>query len=223
MTQVQEQLRVQLQEDSDFLVARMDQWKIKPTFHLIAYFKRGENTRLAETIQTLGAQLYGAWKLTVISEEPVPDKMIDTLPVLNWVTAPETSHKPTVINIIGKNDADWVGFIRPGDQLETQTLILLADYINTNMSWKMIYTDEDRFNAEGDIVETLKKPDFDLTELQQSNFIGRGVYLKQELFDTIDGLSGLFDSTQALSVKVVEQVGDFSIGHIPVVLYHTAI
>jgi len=223
MTQVQEQLRQQLQEDSDFLVDRMKQWTQKPTFHLITYFQAGDDERLAETLQTLGAQLYSAWTLTIISEVAAPDKMLDTLSVLNWVQVPTASHKSTVMSIIKDSEGDWIGFIRPGDQLEAQAFLLIADYSNNQASWKMIYTDEDQFNAKGEIVGTLRKPDFDVEQFARTNLIGRGVFLQHSLFQRIEGLSGLFDSTQALSTKVVEHVGDFSIGHIPVVLYHTAL
>jgi hypothetical protein len=215
--------QAQAEENAEFLANRVkEKWKTQPRIQLIAIFQAGDEQLLAETIETLGMQLYSSWDLTVVSALAVANDQFNNIPGLKWVTVVEDSIQAAVVEEIRKTSDDWIGFIRPGDQLEAQTLFLLVDYINSKLSWKLIYTDEDHFNGKGEIVETVNKPEFDGSLLEKENFIQRGVFIKRELYQEIDGLSADLDAIQSICAKVVAHTGDFVIGHIPVVLYHAA-
>ncbi|MBT7442971.1 MAG: hypothetical protein HN790_03285 [Methylococcales bacterium] len=212
-----------LEADTEFLAKRMEQWSQRPNIHFVVLYQEEQSHLLAETLTAMSAQVYKGWTMSIIAPCKAPDPQLNEIPIFNWIQTPPEEQQQTLKNLLNDSDDIWFGCLRTGDQLDPSALLLVVDYINAHPSWKLIYTDENQFDKDGNIQAQLNKPEFDKEALEKEDFLGNSLFFSRYLFEPVADFHTLLDSHQRLGLKVTEQAGDYSIGHIPVVLYHTAL
>ncbi|MCE1184255.1 MAG: glycosyltransferase [Rhodocyclales bacterium] len=217
--------RQSLQEvDAEVLAERMVQhWTHRPGIHLILELRAGQEPLLADTLDSLAAQLYPEWLLTVVTVLDKPP-VADEIPNLQWLSLRDITHTDYVIDEMAKaSPGQWVARIVPGLTLEPQALQVAADYINARPAWRLIYTDEDTLEADGSYSQPLFKPDFNLDLLRAQAYFGSLVLVeKQALVAAGSYGPGQYPWAENydLSLRVLEQQGEASIGHIDQMLVH---
>ncbi|MDP1680916.1 MAG: glycosyltransferase, partial [Burkholderiales bacterium] len=215
-----------LQEiDAQLFAERMTLvWKQRPVFQLVLILESGEESRLADTLDSLGSQLYSEWRLTVIAGFPAPDAVFHELPQLCWIEASSATDRVAAINaLITGADTGWLLLAPPGAALEPHTLIRCGDYVNLHPEWRLIYFDDDHVNATGGLAEPRFKPDFNLDLLRSTDYIGPCLLRADALSET-GGYSCLAQvETYDMALRVLDQYGEQAIGHISDVLLHLPI
>lgn len=207
--------------DGELFAERMVlKWHQRPIFHFIMFLFPGEESFLADTLDSFAAQLYQGWRLTVIAETKAPDLLWQELDVLKWIQFSGEDPYKLVNDSIFDIQADWVSFIEPGMRMLPHTLIRVGDYINSTPYWNFIYTDEDLVDVQGNRIDPKFKPDFNLDMLRSTPFIGRACLVKQSFLESIGGYQAYsgFENTD-VAFKAFEQSGEKSIGHISDVLF----
>jgi GT2 family glycosyltransferase len=106
-------------------------------------------------------------------------------------------------------------------RFEPQLLLLLSDYLAIHPEWRLVYTDEDALDENGDRQAPLFKPDFNLELLRSADYIGslfveRNALLEAGGYSRIAGAE-CFDT----ALRIADAQGDAALGHIPDVLIHT--
>ncbi|MDY0035323.1 MAG: glycosyltransferase [Zoogloea oleivorans] len=215
--------RKTLQEiDAQLLAERMVlQWKNRPGIHLLLSLYPGEETLLADTLDSLAAQLYPEWLLTIVTALPPPEGLGET-PNIQWLALRDEAHINYVIDeMAAASPGTWLTRIDPGLTLEPQALQVVADYINEKPDWRLIYCDEDTLEADGSFTQPLFKPDFNLDLLRAQAYFGCFIVVAKQAF-LAAGRYG--DKTGAenydLSLRILDQNGESSIGHIDQMLAH---
>ncbi|MBL4898873.1 MAG: glycosyltransferase, partial [Colwellia sp.] len=211
-----------LQEiDAELHAERMSVWKEQPLFHLVMFMYEGEESLLANTIESLSQQFYGNWKLSVIADGPTPDPIFNEVDVLEWVDFSEGEDPYVFVNqYMINNSADWLLFIPAGIQFEPQVFLQFGDYIDLFPTQNLFYCDDDLIDADGKRSSPRFKPDFNLDLLRSSDYIGV-VACKQQLFESVGGFDALPGyENMDLTFKVFERLGAETIGHIQDVLMH---
>ena len=197
-------------------------WRHKPVIHLLLPLRPGEEHLLANTLDSLGTQLYQQWRLTVIAPFAAPDPSFNQIEVLRWLElAPEESWAKGMQRAASTTAGDWLGVLEPGISFEPQALFSCADYINLHSEWRLIYTDSDYLNAEGQRLDPLFKPDFNLDLLRSQAYFGECIFLARSAWEALpawDAPRGA--EAYALSLGVLETQGEAALGHIADVLYH---
>ncbi len=213
-----------LQEiDGEIFAERMmTSWKAQPVFHCVLFLMSGEDTLLADTLDSIAGQMYQQWKITVIAEKPAPDTLWDEMDQLQWVEFKDDQNPYELLNqLVESNSADWVSFIEPGAQFEPQAFLNFGDYINLHDEWDLIYSDEDIIDERGERLEPKFKPDFNLDLLRSSHYIGNACFIKKSALKKVEGFSAYPQAeVQDVVFKIVEQFGESHIGHISEALYH---
>lgn len=202
--------------------ARALQWPATPVVHIIVDLEASQQSRLADTIDSLGGQLLSNWRLSVIATEPAPNSLFDELDILHWEVVPQGVDRSLALNNIATAvTADWVLLATAGDRLAAQFSFMLADYANRNPRWRLIYSDEDRLTRDGKRHDAHFKPDFNPDLLRSLPYMGASCALRRDLLLELGGYAtcaGMRNYDSAL--RTFETAGAEAIGHIADVLYH---
>lgn len=202
--------------------ARASQWSATPVVHIIVDLETNQQSRLADTIDSLGGQLLSNWRLSVIATEPAPNSLFDELDILHWEVVPQGVDRSLALNKIATAvTADWVLLATAGDRLAAQFSFMLADYANRNPQWRLIYSDEDRLTRDGKRHDAHFKPDFNPDLLRSLPYMGESCALRRDLLLELGGYAacaGMRNYDSAL--RTFETAGAAALGHIAAVLYH---
>lgn len=208
--------------DAQVLAERMVlKWSQRPGFHLLMALQAGEESLLADTLDSLSPQLYPEWLLTVVTTLPTPDAVAD-IPNLQWLSLRDEAHIGFVIDeMAAASPGTWLARIEPGLTLEPHALQVIADYVNVRPGWSLIYTDEDTREPDDSYTQPLFKPDFNLDLLRAQSYFGSLVLVAKDAF-LASGRYGARAGAENydLALRILDQVGEGAIGHISQVLAH---
>lgn len=115
---------------------------------------------------------------------------------------------------------EWLMLLRSGDQLAEHALFWFACEIRQHPGAAMIYADDDEIES-GCRCRPRFKPDWSLTHLRATDYIGRAVVISGRALAAAGGLKpeNLAGETWELLLRVGEQAGDH-VRHIPAILLH---
>lgn len=198
-------------------------WQAQPTFHLVVWCEPGQTAALAETLESLGRQLYGQWGVSVLAPFDGPEGGLAELPNVEWVKI-EADADAALRRVLDESALGWFALLEPGDRLASHALLKIADYINRYPTWRFIYLDEDQLDLRGERRDPVFRPEFDLDLLLSTHYLGDCCLMHRESV-LADGdlpyLPGL--TTFQAALRVWERHGRSAIGHIADVLYHRTV
>ncbi|HRX62814.1 MAG TPA: glycosyltransferase [Candidatus Competibacter sp.] len=195
-------------------------WRIQPAFHLVVWCELAQQSALADTLESIGQQLYDRWGVSVLAPFDCPDDSFAELTNIEWVKI-EANADTTLRNILEESALGWFALLEPGDRLAPYALLKAADYINRYPAWRFIYLDEDQLDARGERRDPIFRPEFDPELLLGTHYLGDCCLMHREsvLADSdLAYLPGL--TTFQAALRVFEDHGRSAVGHIADVLYH---
>lgn len=198
---------------------------------------------LREMIESVKAQTYTNWQLCLADGS---DKMDDTIEVekgeaparcpddgLHDIIREYIKDERICYGLIPKNlgiagntnaaltmaDGDYIAFLDHDDVLAPNALYEAS--LLMKQGYDMIYTDEDKINADGsEHLEPHFKPDFNEDLLRSNNYITHFLLVKRELFEAVGNLDATYDGAQDYDFILRCSEKAKKIGHVPKVLYH---
>jgi Predicted glycosyltransferases len=117
---------------------------------------------------------------------------------------------------------EWVAFLDQDDLLASQALYEVVQALQAKPDAGLIYTDEDKLDAEGERYDPHFKPDWNPDLLLAQNYISHlGVY-RTDLVRAVNGFREGYEGSQDhdLVLRVTAKLLPEQIIHIPRVLYH---
>jgi hypothetical protein len=70
---------LQERDKQRFTRRMMSGWTLQPSVHLVMTHVAGQEAALADTLDSLGRQLYGGWGLSIVSNAPCPDPVFEEI------------------------------------------------------------------------------------------------------------------------------------------------
>ncbi|MDA8094524.1 MAG: glycosyltransferase [Betaproteobacteria bacterium] len=197
-------------------------WTQRPTVVLVMALRSGEESLLADTIDSLAGQLYDNWRLVVVADFGSPGALFDQIPLLKWVQRSAEGGLSTVVDAAFEGlSGHWVGLITPGIRLEPHMLFACVDYINVRPDWRFIYTDHDVAGNFGERTNPVFKPDFNLDMLRAMPYMGDVCLVRGDVFGEVESEPLLADArAYDLALRVLDRSAEAAIGHIAEILYH---
>ncbi|MCX4187367.1 glycosyltransferase [Methylophaga sp. OBS4] len=208
--------------DAEILAERMMlHWPLQPVMHCFMFVLPGEESLLADTIDSLAGQLLKSWQLTVVAATPAPDPIFEQADFLHWRTLDSSDDANQVLNEeISRYPSHWVSFIEPGMQFRVHSLAKIADYINLYPGCSFIYSDDDQIDQFHQRSHPRFKPDFNLDLLRSSPYIGNGWMPAGHLIQ-LGGIQKLAGAENYdLALRWYDSFGETAFCHIPDVLIH---
>lgn len=218
------QKRKSLQEiDGQILAEHMaGLWKTHPTINVVVDLRANESMLLADTIDSLAAQWYPNWHLTIVADFPPDDPALAEIEQVTWrVRHPGTPWKNLIDATINQTPGDWLLIAEPGEVLEPHALAYFADTINLIPNSRLIYCDADSRDQAGNMGAPQFRPDFNLELLRNMYYLGTGILVKKAAYQAAGGWSSnqanaLYD----LALRINDHFGGKAIIHLPEVLLH---
>jgi len=200
-----------------------------PKISLIVPAFRTPEKFLKEMIHSVQAQTYENWELC-IADGSFPDDSVDR--VLREMEEKDARIRHIVLaenyGISGNTNkalematGDWVALMDHDDILVPNTLYEMVKTMNEDSDVEVIYTDEDKINADLTFVfEPAFKPDYDEALFTSGNYICHFFAAKREVISRVGEFDPLCDGAQDFDfiLRVIHE--GKKVSHINRILYH---
>lgn len=115
---------------------------------------------------------------------------------------------------------EFIALMDHDDELAPNALFEYAKLLNLNKKLDMIYSDEDKINADGEFEDPYFKPDWSPDTFLSCMYTPHLIVFRKAIVDKIGGFRSGFDGSQDydLVLRFIEKTG--RIAHIPKILYH---
>lgn len=185
---------------------------------------------LRRCLDSVLAQSCPDWELCIVddaSSEPGVRRVLDEYsrrdPRIRVAWRDRNGHISEASNsALAMARGDYVALLDHDDELHPQAIASITEALRLHPEWQMIYSDEDKIDAEGTRHEPYFKPDWDPDLLCGQNCVSHlGVYART-LLNSLGGFRVGLEGSQDwdLALRCSERLQASQIGHIPKVLYH---
>lgn len=210
--------------------ASIDNLNAKPLISVVMPTYNSRQVWLIEAIESVRRQIYTNWELC-IADDASTDKAIR--PILERYAKEDSRIKVVFREQNGHISAssnsalqlvtgEWVALLDHDDLLSEHALFWVAEAINQEPDARLIYSDEDKIDEDGNRHGPYFKCDWNIDLFYSQNMFSHlGVYhidILQKIGGFREGLEGAQDYDLAL--RCIEQIDAKQICHIPRVLYH---
>lgn len=208
------------QYDTDHLSrqTKMVQWSYRP---LISILMPLDTSLIESTWVSIETQIYPDWELIIILREAGLTPAFKN----NKIKYIKSYHTPlaTALNQgLNLAQGDFITFLSTGDQLSPQALYQIAEILNTYPDRDLIYSDEDRLDAEGRRYDPYFKTDWNPDLFYSQNFLRHFTAYRRTLVNQVGGLKPDYPGCEDydLALRMLEKIPPSRIHHIPQILYH---
>jgi len=183
---------------------------------------------LLAAVDSVRRQFYPHWQLCIADDAST---RAETIAALDEVAALGDARihirrLPTNLGIAGASNAalamatgDFVGLLDNDDALTRDALLEVARTIARDDP-DVIYSDEDKLEADGRHSEAHFKPDFNIDYFFSINYVCHFSVLRRSLLERIGGFRAGFDGAQDYDLLLRATESGERVAHVPKVLYH---
>jgi O-antigen biosynthesis protein len=217
-------------KDRETIKNRVKDLKYKPTISVVMPVYNVEEIWLRKAIESIRNQLYPYWELCIADD---CSSKAHIRVVLSEYASKDSRIKVTFRDRNGhiseaSNTAlelasgEFVALFDNDDELPEHALYMVAEELNMHPEADLIYSDEDLINQKGLRYAHIFKSDWNPDLFYSMNLISHlGVY-RTSIIKKIGGFRKGYEGSQDydLALRVIEQIPENHIRHIPHVLYH---
>lgn len=211
----------------DAMIAAMDS---PPLLSIVMPTYNSDPDYLRAAIASVRAQSYPHWQLCIAddaSSDPGVRSVLDAAAAeddrIEVVYRPENGHISAASNsALALAEGDYIVLMDHDDLLHPQALFMVAQTLVDDPDLDLVYTDEDKIDAQGRRFDPYFKPDWNPDLLTSQNYVSHlGVY-RRRLIEEIGGFRIGYEGSQDydLLLRFVERTTPERIKHIPHILYH---
>ncbi|MER8443694.1 glycosyltransferase family 2 protein [Mesorhizobium sp. M1066] len=185
---------------------------------------------LREAIESVRAQICGNWELCIAddcSTKPHVRRVLNEYakrdPRIKIVFRDKNGHISHASNsALELVTGEWVALLDHDDLLRPHALAEIVLEVDRHPDAELIYSDEDKIDAEGRRYDPCFKPDFSRELFRSQNYLNHLTVHRAENIRAVGGWRPGFEGSQDydLNLRVFERVAPARIRHIPKVLYH---
>lgn len=211
------------------LQARAAQLAKPPRFSVIVPVHETAPDALHAMIGSVRRQAYPHWQLCLVddaSRQPHVRRLLRRAarddPRVAVAFRAENGHIAAASNTaIGLAQGDWLAMMDHDDVLPPQALATMALAIAANPDTDLLYSDEDKLDAQGRRYGAYFKPDFNPELLEAQNFLNHLTVYRASAVQAVGGLRVGLEGSQDydLALRVTAATRE-RVVHVPHVLYH---
>ena len=216
--------------DRQAINVRIGQLSYKPLISVVMPVYNVDEAWLRLAIESVRNQLYPHWELCIADDTSrkryvrrVLDEYRRRDPRIKVIFRKARGHISVASNsALELADGEFIALLDHDDELAEHALYMVAEELNAHRNADLIYSDEDKLNQNGQRVEPHFKPDWNPDLFYSYNVVSHlGVY-RTNLVKQLGGFREGYEGSQDydLALRVVEQIPDNHIRHIPYILYH---
>lgn len=216
--------------DREGIHRHIERFLSRPIISVIMPVYNTPEQYLRQAIESVQNQLYPDWELCIADDAST---MAHVKEILNEYREKDSRIKVTFRKENGhiseaSNSAiemasgEYITFLDHDDELSEHALYYVANEINQFADANIIYSDEDKIDADGNRYEPHFKPDWNLDMLYSNNYLNHLTVYRSALVKEVGGLRKDFHGSQDhdLCLRCSTKVEPDKIRHIPRILYH---
>lgn len=206
------------------------QWPAQPLLSIVMPVYNPPLDLLREAVESIQRQTYGHWELCMADDAssapevwPCLQEMAARDPRIKVVRRERNGHisqaSNSALELVG---GEFIVLMDNDDVLPPDALHWVAQAITRRPTVQVLYSDEDKLDAQGQRFGPYFKPDWNHTLFLGHNMISHlGVY-RTALVRALGGFRQGYEGSQDydLALRCIEQVDPADVVHIPRVLYH---
>ena len=142
---------------------------------------------------------------------------------IKWLDGPQnTSLAAALNNALAFARGDFIALMGAEDQLPAHALYKIAQTLNAHPDTDLIYTDEDKLDAQGQRYDPYFKSDWNPDLFYSQNFLRHLTAYRRSIINDIGGFRPDYQGNEDydLALRFIEQIDAERIRHIPQILYH---
>lgn len=204
-----------------------ENFKYKPLISVIIPTYNVSKKLLSECLDSILNQTYENYEICIADDNSTSKETIETL---------KEYEKNEKIHIVYRKEngmisassnsaikiakGEFIALVDNDDVIEKDALYYIVKALNDNKKLDMLYTDEDKIDFKGKLMEPNFKPDYSPDTFMSVNYICHLTCIRKSIVDKLGGFRSEYDGSQDydLFLRVVEKTNN--IYHIDKVLYH---
>ncbi|MGV8931090.1 MAG: glycosyltransferase family 2 protein [Luteimonas sp.] len=185
---------------------------------------------LRRCIESVIAQAYPQWQLCIVDDASSDGRIMEVLEEfacsddrIDVMRRDVNGHISAASNsALEMARGDYVALLDHDDELRPHALLEMAEIIGATPEVALVYSDEDKIDADGRRFDPYFKPDFDPDLLRSQNYVCHFTAIDADLVRDVGGFRIGFEGSQDhdLILRCTERLQPAQIKHIPKVLYH---
>ncbi len=209
---------------------KIDDLELRPLISIILPVYDVEERWLSKCIESVTNQIYTNWELCIADDaskreyiRPFIEKYASIDDRIKAVFRPLNGHISAASNsALDMVTGEFVVLLDHDDELSEDALFWVAKELNDRPNTAMIYSDEDLINENGVRSDPKFKPDLSRELLYSMNMVTHLSAYRTDVVRKIGGFRIGLEGSQDydLALRVIEQIPETAIRHIPRVLYH---
>jgi glycosyltransferase involved in cell wall biosynthesis len=217
-------------EDVQRIRAQIAQFDHSPLISVLLPVYNSNLRWLRRAILSVQKQLYPRWELCIVDDASTDRKLWRFLQRcarrdlrIKVMRRTENGHISAASNdALRLADGDFVALLDHDDELAPTALYFVALALNQNRNLQLLYSDEDKLDAQNRRSEPYFKSDWNPELFLAQNFISHLSVYRADLVRRLGGFRIGFEGSQDydLALRCIEQIPSKEIEHLPWVLYH---
>ena len=217
-------------EDRQAMAEMMGTFSTRPTISVVMPVYNTPEKLLRECIDSVLDQTYPDWELCIADDRSTAPHVRAVLESyaaadrrIKVVFRPENGHISKASNsAIEIATGDWIALLDHDDLLAPHALFCIAEAINRHPDAKLIYSDEDKIDLDGQRSDPYFKSDWNERLFFEQNMVSHLGAMRKDLCLKVGGFRAGFEGSQDhdLVLRVTEGISPADIIHVPHVLYH---
>lgn len=199
---------------------------VRPLISLLMPVYNTEGWMLREAVASIEAQVYDRWQLCIADDGSDRAETLAILaeleqhPSVRIVRLPGQSGIARATNAtLAIAEGEFVAFLDHDDVLKPHALAQVVRWLNADPDLDLIYSDEDKLDEEGRLVQPYLKPDWSPDLLRTNNYVCHLTTIRRSLVEQVGGLRPAFDGSQDYDLILRASELTDRIAHIPEPLY----
>lgn len=212
------------------MAARLARFARRPLISIVMPVYNTPEQWLRLCLDSVLAQTYPHWELCV-ADDASPDPRVGEVLAeyaardarIKVLRRPTNGHISAASNsALDMATGDYVALLDHDDEIAPHALYLVAKAINEVPSLRLLYSDEDKIDEQGNRFDPYFKPDWNPELLTSQNYLCHLSVYETGLLRELGGFRVGFEGSQDhdLALRACARLTRGEIGHIPHILYH---
>ena len=217
-------------EDIEIIRSLANELDYKPLFSVIMPVYNAPIPFLKKAIESVIDQAYSNWELCIADDKSTNPAVIRLLKTyqekdqrIKVVYRETNGHISQASNsALELATGEYIALLDQDDEIRPHGLYMFARALNENKEAKLLYSDEDKIDLNGNRYDPYFKPDWNLDFQHSYHYLGHLSIYHRSIVEKVGGFQTQYDGSQDydLALRVIEQISGKEICHIPHVLYH---
>ena len=199
----------------------------RPTISIVMPVFDTDPSWLHDAIASVRAQVYEQWELCIGDDGSTDPGTLEVLHThLGQDRRIRLTRLPENQGIVGASNAamalatgEFVGLLDHDDELKPHALAEVALALDDRPELDVLYSDEDKRDPDGSLVDPFFKPDWSPDHLMSRNYVCHFLVVRRTLLDKLGGFRPGYDGSQDYDLILRATEATTAIAHIPEPLY----